>query len=472
MVLRSHGGRLYGLLITLDVILSAMIVIGLFYLFPRVSGLDAGAEWVMTPSLLATVLVACLAWPLTLQQLGLYESQRLMPVDQIVARLVFAGMAATLLLTATAFTLKAPVGPRFPLLFGGVQFVLLTGERLLALTALRGLRRFGRNTRHVLIVGTGPRAAAVQELIRVHPEWGLCIMGFIDHEDAPLDPDVAPERCHKLVDMPQLLRDEVVDDVIIACPRGMLPDLLPVVAACGSAGVPFTLLADIFGDYLPPPAVTRFGSLAALHFAPVHHSPTGLLIKRGVDVVGAAAALAITAPVIGAAGLLIKLTSPGPMFFRQIRCGLNGRQFPLLKLRTMCVDAEEQREGLLHLNEMDGPVFKLRQDPRVTRIGRILRRYSIDELPQLWNVLRGDMSLVGPRPPLPHEVAQYETFEQRRLSMRPGLTCSWQVSGRNEVSRFDEWVRMDLAYIDSWSLGSDLRILLKTIPAVLRGTGH
>ena len=191
-----------------------------------------------------------------------------------------------------------------------------------------------------------------------------------------------------------------------------------------------------------------------------------------LDVAGAGFLLIATAPVIAMAGLLIRATSPGPIFFQQLRSGLNGRQFQVLKLRTMCVNAEEQQESLRHLNEMDGPVFKLHDDPRITRIGRILRRYSVDELPQLWNVLTGDMSLVGPRPAIPHEVAQYETFERRRLSMRPGLTCSWQVGGRNEVSKFDEWVQMDLEYIDTWSLGNDARILLSTIPAVFRGTGR
>jgi len=470
-LLKDQGGRLHSLLVSLDVVLSAAILIGFFFAFPRVSGLDAGAEWVMSPRLLATVLVACLAWPLTLQQLGLYESQRMMPLDKILTRLLVAGATATLLLTATAFALKAPVGPRFPLLFGGVQFALLTIERLAILGALRGLRRLGRNTRHVLVVGSGPRAAGVQELARTHPEWGLHIVGFVDDQDIPVDPDIPADRCHKLIDMPQLLRDQVIDDVIIACPRSMLTELLPVVAACGSAGIPFTLLADIFGDYLPPPQVTRFGSLASLRFAPVHHSATRLVVKRMIDVVGAGFLLIATAPVIAVAGLIIRATSPGPVLFHQLRSGLNGRKFKLLKLRTMCVDAEDQQESLRHLNEMDGPVFKLHDDPRITRIGRLLRRYSIDELPQLWNVMTGDMSLVGPRPPLPHEVAQYETFERRRLSMRPGLTCSWQVGGRNEVSKFDEWVRMDLEYIDTWSLGNDARILVKTIPAVLRGTG-
>ncbi len=471
-MLKDHGGRFYSLLIVLDVAVSAAIVFGFFFGYPLVTGLDAGAEWVMTPRLMVTVLVACMAWPLTLQQLGLYESLRLTALDKVMTRLLIGGVAATLLLTATAFAVKAPVGPRFPLLFGLVQLGVLSALRLGVLGILRGLRRFGRNTRHVLILGSGPRAAAVHELIRVHPEWGLHVVGFVDGDSTPVDPTIPIDRCHKLIDVPSLLRDEVVDEVIIACPRSMLSQLIPAVAACGSAGVPFTLLADIFGDYLPPPAVTRFGSLAALRFAPVHHSPTGLVFKRGIDIVGAATLLFVTAPVIAAAGIAIRVNSKGPILFHQARCGLHGRRFPLLKLRTMCADAEAQQGDILHLNEMDGPVFKIQDDPRITSVGRILRRYSIDELPQLWSVLKGDMSLVGPRPPLPHEVAQYETFEQRRLSMRPGLTCSWQVGGRNEVKTFDEWVKMDLEYIDTWSVGNDLQILLKTIPTVLRGTGR
>jgi lipopolysaccharide/colanic/teichoic acid biosynthesis glycosyltransferase len=169
--------------------------------------------------------------------------------------------------------------------------------------------------------------------------------------------------------------------------------------------------------------------------------------------------------------MLIRLTSSGPVLFRQERCGLYGRRFEFLKLRSMQVDADERKPELLEHNEMDGPVFKMKRDPRITPAGQILRKWSIDELPQLWNVLRGDMSLVGPRPPLPDEVDRYSIFERRRLSMRPGITCLWQVGGRNEIG-FDEWVKLDLEYIDSWSLLLDAEILLKTVPAVLRGTGR
>ncbi len=178
----------------------------------------------------------------------------------------------------------------------------------------------------------------------------------------------------------------------------------------------------------------------------------------------------ITAPVMGIAALLVWASPPGSILFRERRCGLYGRTFELLKFRSMYVDAEERKRELLAQNEMDGPVFKMRHDPRITPVGRFLRKWSIDELPQLWNVLRGEMSLVGPRPPLPEEVGRYATFERRRLSMRPGISCLWQISGRNAIG-FEDWVKLDLQYIDSWSIALDLKILLRTLDAVIRGRG-
>jgi len=202
----------------------------------------------------------------------------------------------------------------------------------------------------------------------------------------------------------------------------------------------------------------------------VHHSRAALWFKRVMDVASATAMLLLLSPVLAIAAIAIKLDSPGPVLFRQKRCGLNGRIFDVLKLRSMYIDAEKRQAELVELNEMDGPVFKIRNDPRITRVGRWLRRLSIDELPQLWNVLRGEMSLVGPRPPIPGEVDQYDVRQRRRLSMRPGLTCLWQVGGRNTIG-FTEWVQLDLEYIDRWSLLLDLAILMRTLPAVVRGTG-
>jgi exopolysaccharide biosynthesis polyprenyl glycosylphosphotransferase len=296
------------------------------------------------------------------------------------------------------------------------------------------------------------------------------VVGFMDESDVPHDARIPADKIFKMLDLPNILRDNVIDEVIVACPRSMLGSIGPVVGVCAAAGVPITLLSDLFGDYLPPPQVTSFGALAALSFAPVHHSGPMLMVKRCVDVVGAAILLIATAPIMALATIAIKMTSPGPLFFRQVRCGRNGRPFEMLKLRTMQADAEARKAELMQLNEMDGPVFKIRHDPRITTVGRALRRWSIDEIPQFLNVLKGDMSLVGPRPPVPVEVAEYATFDRRRLSMRPGITCLWQVSGRNTIG-FEGWVKLDLEYIDSWSLVNDLKILLRTIPAALKGTG-
>jgi exopolysaccharide biosynthesis polyprenyl glycosylphosphotransferase len=344
---------------------------------------------------------------------------------------------------------------------------------------LRRLAAFGRpprqrqrwhTTRNLLIVGTGPRARSAYEDIQRHPERGLWVIGFVDDADVPWDPSIPQEKVHKFIETPDLLRDHVIDEVIIACPRSLLTAIAPVVACCRAAGVPVTVPTDLFGDCFPPPRVSRFGSKDALVFAPVHHNRAMLVVKRGIDFIGAGIALILAAPVLVVAAAAIKLSSPGPVLFRQSRSGLHGRPFRMLKLRTMSLDAEARRDELLDLNEMDGPVFKIQRDPRITPVGRFLRRYSIDELPQLWNVLTGHMSLVGPRPPIPAEVIQYQTPERRRLSMRPGITCLWQVNGRNRLG-FADWVRLDLEYIDGWSLVADFKILAKTALVVLRGTG-
>jgi lipopolysaccharide/colanic/teichoic acid biosynthesis glycosyltransferase len=195
-----------------------------------------------------------------------------------------------------------------------------------------------------------------------------------------------------------------------------------------------------------------------------------LLAKRAIDVVTAAAGLIVLAPLMALIALLIRLTSPGPAIFRQVRCGLNGRRFLFYKFRSMCQNAEELRPAVSHLNTRDGAAFKIPGDPRLTSIGRLLRKFSIDEWPQLWNVLRGDMSLVGPRPAIPSEVDQYQRWQRRRLRMRPGLTCIWAISGRDGVD-FETWMKMDMQYIDNWSLALDWKILLRTIPRVLTGRG-
>ncbi len=466
-MLQEHSERFGTLLQITDVVIAGTI-------FAAVLGLptmlEAGAFDEAGMRLLALGLASAVAWPIAFQQLGLYLSQRMMRLHEILARVALAGGVATISHFATAFLVSAPVAPYFPLVCGLIQFTGLSAVRLGIHAGLRWMRRDGRNYRNVLIVGSGPRAAYVQKVIGWNPSWGLSVMGFIDSGQPPGGPAVITHQVFKLNEMPEILSDQVIDEVIVACPRSMLAEIIGVVDACAAAGVPITLLSDLFGDYLPSPRTTRFGSLPALSFAPVHHNLAKLAVKRLIDVAGASVLLVAAAPVLGVAALAIRFTSPGPILFRQVRCGLNGRQFVVHKLRTMYIDSEARKTELLSQNEMDGPVFKMKHDPRVTPVGYWLRRFSIDELPQIWDVLRGQMSLVGPRPSLPIEVVEYQTFERRRLSMRPGLTCLWQVSGRNEIG-FDDWVRLDLEYIDTWSLRNDLKILFRTLPAVLGGSG-
>jgi exopolysaccharide biosynthesis polyprenyl glycosylphosphotransferase len=215
----------------------------------------------------------------------------------------------------------------------------------------------------------------------------------------------------------------------------------------------------------------EFDGFPLLSFSTTPTNEALMFVRRILDVILASFILVVFGPLVMLpAAILIRLTSSGPILFKQTRCGLNGRQFVMHKFRSMVNNAEQLRVELEGLNEMDGPVFKSSRDPRITTVGKIIRRFSIDELPQIFNVLRGDMSLVGPRPPLPAEVARYERWQRRRLSMKPGMTCLWQISGRNEVS-FDDWMKLDLTYIDNWSLMLDLKILLKTVPVVLLGRG-
>jgi exopolysaccharide biosynthesis polyprenyl glycosylphosphotransferase len=467
-MLRDHWLGLRRILTGVDIAGGLAALIGVSWLAGvESSTFGTGANLVRWGVLAA---VAASAWPISLAALGIYESQRRRSLPGFFSRLIFATGVAALSLHAAATLMAGPLPPRFAFLAGVAQGVSCSAIRGVVYGALRLARRMGRNYRHVLIVGTGPRALHVRRVIERNPGWGSRIVGHVDDVETPLAPGVPSEAIFKFVDVPDLLRNHVVDEVIVALPRSMLASLAPLVSACATAGIPVTLLTDLFGDFLPPPRVVRLDTLTALSFAPIHHSPAELAVKRTVDVVGATLGLAVAAPVLALAAVAIRLTSAGPVFFRQERCGLNGRRFEILKLRTMVADAEQRLTDLLPLNEMDGPVFKVRDDPRVTPVGRFLRRYSFDELPQLWNVLRGDMSLVGPRPPLPVEVMQYQSAERRRLSMRPGLTCLWQVNGRNEIG-FEDWVRLDLEYIDGWCLSLDAKILLKTLPAVIAGTG-
>jgi exopolysaccharide biosynthesis polyprenyl glycosylphosphotransferase len=322
--------------------------------------------------------------------------------------------------------------------------------------------------KRVLIVGTGPlaRAAAanLREARQVHLVGALTLPGeSVPAADWPVLGTVA--------DLGSVLAHAHIDEVYLAGDNRQHYDRLQdVVAQCERVGTPFAVPATTYRHQralLTDAAPDRDGFL---HYTCTVSRPASAAVKRGIDVCAAALGLLVLSPILAIVALAVRVDSRGPVLFRQVRVGRNGGFFSMLKFRSMRVDAEALLATLTTQNEQDGPVFKLARDPRVTRVGEIIRRFSLDELPQLWNVLVGDMSLVGPRPPLPREVARYEPWQRRRLSMRPGITCLWQVSGRNDI-RFEQWMYLDLQYVDQWSLWSDIRLLWRTIPAVLFARG-
>ncbi len=411
-------------------------------------------------------------WGLLLSIAGFYRSHRTLPLGEEMwgtARVAFGGTAFLVLLI---FGLRFDFVSRwFLVLFGFLNFVLLTMEKVALRLLSRGVRARGFNFRTALIVGTGPRAAQFGDFLEGHPHWGFRVVGYLDDDNGSEIARKGNWPClGRITDIESVLVAEVIDEVIFVIEKGKLGEYEQALLAAERHGVRAHVSLDIFPHVLARPVLEELDGIPLLSFTTTPSNPIELAAKRGIDLVLSLVLFVITLPIQILTAAAIRLSSGGPILFRQVRCGLNGRQFTLLKFRTMETGAEERLAEISHLNEMTGPVFKAKRDPRLTMPGHLLRRLSIDELPQLWNVIVGDMSLVGPRPPLPEEVSRYEPWQRRRLSMKPGLTCLWQVSGRSELD-FDRWMALDLKYIDTWSPLLDLKILLKTVPAVLSGRG-
>jgi exopolysaccharide biosynthesis polyprenyl glycosylphosphotransferase len=322
-----------------------------------------------------------------------------------------------------------------------------------------------------LVVGIGPLGRHTGlHLCHDQPRPGG-VLGYLRFADEPVHSRLPAKLLGTTVEIERVLREHVVSEVYIAGNGWSQRDAMQAcIRTCERFGIPFALPVCDFRLDRARPVDADVAKDGYVHYASVRARPIQRAMKRAIDVVVSATALLLLAPVLIAAALLVKLTSRGPVLFRQERVGLHARAFHMLKLRSMVMGAEKMRTHLLGKNEQSGPVFKLGRDPRVTPVGRFLRKYSIDELPQLINVLRGEMSIVGPRPPLASEVARYEAWQRRRLSVRPGLTCVWQVSGRNRIA-FDEWMYLDMQYIDNWSLAQDVGLIMKTVPVVLTGRG-
>ncbi|MEP6716580.1 MAG: sugar transferase, partial [Terriglobia bacterium] len=326
-------------------------------------------------------------------------------------------------------------------------------------------REFGAE-RHIVIVGLGERAMRLKRSLEEYREQGVRILGFLAPRGQTAD---LPYPVFPLEDLRALLAKHVIDEIHFAVESDQLPSLEEVFLWCDEEGVTTRMAVDFFPHVNSDLALDRIGNTPLLTFFAAPDDEVLMLTKRLIDIALSVTGLVVTSPLLVCAAALIRATSRGPVIFRQTRCGLNGRTFTCYKFRSMVADAEKRLPEVAHLNLRE-VVTKIPNDPRLTSAGKWLRKFSIDELPQLLNVLKGDMSLVGPRPAIPSEVAQYQRWQRRRLRMRPGLTCLWALKGRDRMD-FESWMRLDLQYIDNWSLGLDARIMLLTIPQVISGRG-
>ncbi len=366
---------------------------------------------------------------------------------------------------------RVDVSRTYVLLIGAVDFILLVLGRAISYSGVSWMReRLGRY-HYLLIVGCGPRAREMATLIEESRGMGLRLVGFVDPgpEDAVV-PNLGGYDVFPLSSVSGILQKRVVDEIVFAVGLQELARLEPVMQHCADLGIRTRVQLEFLPSAYSRVYLENFREVQLLSLSSAPDSELRLFFKRMFDVALSLVSLVVLSPLLLCIAAMIRVTSPGPVLFRQTRCGLGGRRFTLFKFRSMINNAEQMRAELHQLNELDGPVFKISDDPRITTVGRWLRRFSLDELPQLWNVFRGEMSFVGPRPAVPEEVEQYEDWQRRRLRMRPGLTCTWVLEGRNHVD-FNRWMQLDLKYIDNWSLWLDTKIFLRTIPIVLSGRG-
>lgn len=412
-------------------------------------------------------------WIAALASFRLYHPSRLatfrrMPIDIIKASVI--GLAV---LMGVTYALKAQdVSRSFVSAFGVASIgFLITGRLILR----NNLRRHGRPDyalSNVLVVGTGEKAQNFADLLNQNRKWGLHLLGMVTENRFGTYPNRAGDHViiGNLDDLERICHKNVVDEVIFVVPGKILSDMEDVFLLCEELGVNARIAVGIFPHLIARATLEDFSNIPLLTFSTKPTNWAALMVKRIIDLSIAWSMLIFAMPVWLLMALIIKLDSKGPIFFCQERCGLNGRRFTMYKFRSMVADAELRKREVFSRNELVGPVFKIKNDPRVTRAGKFLRKTSLDEIPQLLNVIKGDMSIVGPRPAIPAEVDKYERWQRRRLSMKPGLTSLWVVRGRNDIP-FEQWMQFDLEYIDKWSLALDGKILLRTIPVVLTGRG-
>jgi len=420
------------------------------------------------------ILIAVLipTWFLLLRYSGFSRLDRVRSYAVIFFELCIVIATGLALLFLFIFSLKLDDISRIVVfVFGIVNLTVLYFFKIAVLSALKRFRRKGFNTKNIMIIADENSDEIIDKIIH-NTFWGYIIKVIITDSEKIIDQyinsyPVLPSNTN----IDKFLEIETIDEVIYCRQEFSHREIKRLIYSCQEIGVTFCLQSQLHSMIAAKSYMSYFGEIPFFTFSKTPTNYFALKTKTIFDFFFALFVILITSPILIVIALIIKLTSKGPIVFKQKRVGLRGRHFNAFKFRTMVQNAEELKEKLLQQNEQQGPVFKIKNDPRVTKIGRFLRKTSLDEFPQFFNVLFGDMSIVGPRPPIPKEVEQYERWQLRRLSMKPGITCIWQVSGRNNIP-FDEWMKLDLQYIDSWSLKLDFILILKTVRVMLTGDGQ
>jgi exopolysaccharide biosynthesis polyprenyl glycosylphosphotransferase len=468
-LIRRHAAALRIALVCFDGLM-AVLVLGVAGIFRFGTAAPLDPIVAVIPNPLAALAVYAIGWPLALWSQGLYRTRARWTIRGEIADIGRATVLFAVASLSVLFLARLPDVSRGVLL---LLFPALAASGLATRVGLRQslivLRRHGQNTRFLLVLGTNERAQAFADMIESQPVLGLRVVGHLSINGEP--PQVSRPVLGSIEEIETVLHAGVIDEVAICLPVTQWDRIDEIARLCAGEGKIVRIPMYVLERTLSTGRVEEFGGLPIYSIVTGPDRIVGLIAKRSLDLVGSALLLIVISPLFLAIAAAIRIASPGRILFTQRRVGLNGRAFDVIKFRTMVAGAEDQLAELLDRNEIRGHAFKLTDDPRITPIGAWLRRTSLDELPQLWNVLRGQMSLVGPRPPLPSEVAGYDVWHRRRLSMKPGMTGLWQVGSRHEQS-FDQWVEADLTYIDGWSFVLDLKILFRTIPAVLSRSGR
>ena len=415
----------------------------------------------------------CLLWVTIFDRLGAYSYLRFTSLGKELAKVVKTTLIGVSIFFAAHFFFRfGYIARTYILIFTFTNLLFLMLEKTGLYFAAKKIRKSGIGRKRVLVVGTGEEKRKFVEVVKNNIDWGLDIVGVITEKDEIQASDKNGLKTLGTFDeIESVLHGQIIEEVIICVPIEKFDRIRRVLECCEREGVQVRLFSDFFGKLVKRVRVDKPYGMNIVSLMATQDDEIKLYVKRILDVVLSGLMLVVLSPLLLIIALLVKASSKGPIFYPWNVIGLNKKPFRSWKFRTMVPNADAMKTDLSERNEMNGPVFKIKNDPRVTKIGRILRKFSLDELPQLWSVFKGDMSLVGPRPAGPHELARYDSWHRRKLSVKPGLTCLWQIKGRNRITDFNEWVRLDLEYIENWSLWLDFKILLKTIPAVLRGTG-